>query len=265
MSSVLPAPDGSAYAMSPHVQVEGRVLAEEQGVVGEAVVADTLVAEGREGERLGAVGRGGEGAEGAQQVGRRRVEARVADSVVVRLAGAQVGELGVQVVLGVVAAHADAAWGVERAHLGLDLAGEVPGVGADTDVRLLHRGRDLPGDRDLRARVVAEGEVAAEGGDESAVDLLGLGRGGPGRDRGLRDGARYEGTARDGAEGHGTASDHVAPRELGAEILVLLGHAHVLGELLRYAHAWSVHGLRSCSRQSTRRKTEYGQIANSGP
>nr|BBJ53389.1 hypothetical protein SAVMC3_60180 [Streptomyces avermitilis] len=72
-------------------------------------------------------GRGGEGAEGTHEVRGGRVEAVVADAVVVRPARAQVGEPGVQVVLGVVAARADAGRGVEGADLGLDLAGEVPG------------------------------------------------------------------------------------------------------------------------------------------
>lgn len=89
------------------VQVEGRVLAEQQAVVGEAVVADALVAEGGEGERLLVRGGGGEGAERAEQVRLGRVEARVADAVVVRPPWPQVGELGVHVVLGVVAARAD--------------------------------------------------------------------------------------------------------------------------------------------------------------
>lgn len=84
------------------VQVEGRVLAEEEAVVGESVVADALVAEGGEGERRLVVGGGGEGAEGAEEVGGGRVEARVAHAVVVRPAGLEVGEFRVQVVLGVV-------------------------------------------------------------------------------------------------------------------------------------------------------------------
>ncbi|GHF67458.1 hypothetical protein GCM10018783_40930 [Streptomyces griseosporeus] len=78
------------------MQVEGGPLAEDEGVVGEAVVADALVAEGGEGERRLVGGRGGEGAEGAEQVGVGRVEAVVADAVVVGAAGAQVGELGVR-------------------------------------------------------------------------------------------------------------------------------------------------------------------------
>jgi hypothetical protein len=100
------------------VQVEGRVLAEEQAVVGERVVADALVTEGREGEGPLVRGGGGEGAEGAQQVGFGRVEALVADAVVVRPARAQVGQLGVDVVLGVVAARADTG----RCEEGADLA-----------------------------------------------------------------------------------------------------------------------------------------------
>ncbi len=172
------------------VQVEGRVLAEEQAVVGQRVVADALVAERREGERLGLRGGGGEGAEGAQQMALGRVEARVADPVVVGLAGTQVGELGVQVVLRVVAAGTDTRRGVQGADLRRDLAGQVPGVGTDPDEGVLDGDRDLPGDRDLGARVVAEGQVAPEGGDQSAVD--GLGRRGRalGRDGRLGGGAR---------------------------------------------------------------------------
>ncbi|GHF67451.1 hypothetical protein GCM10018783_40920 [Streptomyces griseosporeus] len=142
-----------------------------------------------------------------------------------------------------VAARADAGRGVQGADLGLDPAGEVPGVRADPHERLLHGDRDLPGDGHLGARVVAIGEVAAEGGDEGAVD--GLGRGGAARRGygGLGGAARDERAARDGAEGDGAASDHRAPREGGAQVLVLLGHAHAAGEPLGYAHARNVHGV----------------------
>lgn len=81
-------------------------------------------------------------------------------------------------------------------------------MGADTDEGFLHRDRDLPGDGDLRTGVVAPGEVAAEGGDERAVDALGA-RGGLRRYGSLRrrlcDGAGYEGPARDGAQRDGAA------------------------------------------------------------
>ncbi|GGX86528.1 hypothetical protein GCM10010510_34620 [Streptomyces anandii JCM 4720] len=230
------------------MQVEGRVLAEDQGVVGQAVVADALVAEGGEGERLLVGGCGGEGAEGAEQMALGRVEALVADAVVVRPPGAQVGEPGVQVVLGAVAARADAGRGVQGADLGGDPPGEVPGVGADADERLADRYRDLPGDGHLGARVVAVGEVAAEGGDEGAVDVTG--GGGGGGNRGPRAGhggpggrARHERATRDGAQRDRAASDHRAPREPRPQVLVLLGHAHAPGELLGYSHAWNVHGV----------------------
>lgn len=227
------------------MQVEGGVLAEEEAVVGQAVVADALVAEGGEGERRLVGGRGGEGAHGAQQVGGGRVEALVADAVVVGPAGAQVGQLGVQVVLGVVAARADTGRGVQGADLGLDPVREVPGVGADAEERLLDGDRHLPGDADLGAGVVAPGQVAAEGGDEGAVDGRGGGGGGGplGRHGGPGGGARHERAAGDGAQRDRAAPDHAAPREPGAQVLVLLGHAHARGQLLGYSHTRNVHGV----------------------
>ena len=163
------------------VQMEGRVLAEQQAVVGEAVVADALVAEGREGERRLVGGGGGEGAEGARAGAARPGRSPGGRRRSSRSGPGEVGQLGVHVVLGVVAAGADTGRGVEGADLGVDLAGEVRGVGADPDERLLDRDRDLPGDGDLGARVGAVGEVAAEGGDEGAVDGLGRWRSGAGR------------------------------------------------------------------------------------
>ena len=104
----LPLPSRVGVRDVPDVQMERRVLAKDQTVVGQRVVADALVAEGREGEGLRIRRRGGEGADtcparrgtaGSKpswptpssfvQPGRRRVSA------------------GVQVVLGVVAARAD--------------------------------------------------------------------------------------------------------------------------------------------------------------
>lgn len=245
--------------------MEGRVLAEQQAVVGEAVVADALVAEGREGERRLVCWGGGEGAEGAQQMRCGRVEALVADAVVVRPARAQTGQLGVHVVLGVVAARADTGGGEEGADLHVDLAGEVRGVGADPDERLLDGDRDLPGDGHLRARVGAVGEVAAEGGDEGAVDGLGRGSGAGGRYGRLGGGPRNEGATRDGAECDGAASDHRAPGESGAQVLVLLGHAHALGKPLGYAHTRNVHGVTSCSPYTSARGTTAHQTPMGAP
>ncbi|MDQ1019326.1 hypothetical protein QFZ43_005875 [Streptomyces afghaniensis] len=242
------------------VQMEGRVLAEEEAVVGERVVADALVAEGREGERRLVRGGGGEGAEGAQQVGFGRVEALVADAVVVRPARPQVGQPGVDVVLGVVAARADPGRCEEGADLGVDLPGEVRGVGADADERLPDGDRDLPGDGHLGARVGAVGEVAAEGGHMGAVD--GLGARPSARHGGLGGGARHERATGDGAERDGTASDQRAPGESGAQVLVLLGHAHALGEPLGYAHTRSVHGVQKSTPRATGHRPPGGRFTN---
>ncbi len=159
------------------VEVEGGVLAQDDVVVGGGRVAHALVAEGREHERPGVRRRRTERAD-RRAVGRRgRVEALVADAVVVRRAGVEAVQGRVDVVLLDGGAYAREPRGVQVADLGGDPAAEVVGLRPHAYVRLPDRERDLPGDPHRRLRVGAEGEMAAEGDDRRAGHLGGGGDG----------------------------------------------------------------------------------------
>ncbi|CAN5392293.1 hypothetical protein BH09PAT4_BH09PAT4_09330 [soil metagenome] len=220
------------------VQVELRVLAQQHGVVGECVVTDALVAEG--GERIGrchvrvlAPGCGGELAQSAEVRRVRRVEALVADAVVVGGVREQPAEVDVQVVL---VGRPDRARdvGVQVAHLGVDPITEVERVPPDPDERRRHRQRGLPADRHLGTRVGAEGQVAAERDDRPAVDggPLEDGRGrGDGRGRAGRDGS---GSTR---EERATAQQRATARSQPTQVVVLFGHRQTAHEGVRDTHA----------------------------
>ncbi len=229
------------------VQVEGRVLGEDHVVVAGRVRADALVTEGGEGERLVhlaphvlARGRGAEGAQGRHGLLRGGVEALVADAVVVRGVGLQVLQRDVQVVLVDRRAGRGERRRVQRAYLGGDLVAEVPRVLAEAQERLLHRRRDLPGDPELGVRLGTEGEVTTDRGDQRTVDAVGRGSRHQQRRGGRTAGA--ERTAHgEGPDGDGAGAQHPAAGEAAAQVLVLLGHAHTVGELLGHAHTWDIH------------------------
>lgn len=225
--------------------MERGVLAQDQLVVGERVIADALVTEGREDEPLRLRRSRAERADRRDALRGRRVETVVAHSVVVRRPGRQAVQGRVQIELLDRRELLRQARGVQRAHLRLDLPAEVPGPQADPYERLAHRERHLPGDPHLRLRVGAEGEMAGERRDEGAVDPHGRradgrgGRGGGGRRRVRRGGrAAQQGQAAQARRGPG---QRAPPAEAGPQVLVLLRHAQTAGQLLGNADVRCVH------------------------
>lgn len=244
---LLALPAAVGVADVARVQMEGGVLAEDQLVVGEGVIADALVAEGGEDERLGRGGGRTERADRRHPGGVRRVEAVVADAVVVRRPRLESVQADVQVVLVDGGQFPRQRGGVQRAHLGLDPPAQLPRLQPDAQERPLHGERHLPGDPHLRLRGGAEGQVAPERGHERAVDRR---RGGRRHQRGRRRRARpprEQPAAGRGETAREPAGQRAAAGDLGAgvpgaQIVVLLGHAHATREPVGYPDPWGVLG-----------------------
>lgn len=225
------------------VQMERRILRLDKGVEADRGVTRVLVTEGGERERPGAVrpGRGGEGVDGVCGTRVGRVEAVVADAVVVRGVGAQVVQRGVHVVLVDVRALADPGRCEQVAHLRPYAVAQVEGAAADPEEGFPDRERHLPRHPHLRPRIGTVGDVPPERRDQRTV------HGGRGRARHQRGRRRRRGTggaAREGDPGRGdrATAQQTAPGEGAAEVFVLLGHAQGVGEPVGKAHARSVHG-----------------------